>query len=131
MNRRSAASRMRSRVSPERASAIILSYDSYVRLNHRENKNALQAFLTGSPEQLLHGPPPNEIDDLLRRNRAAEQVALPHIAANVLQVLQLFLGLDTFRHHLEAEAVRQADGRIADDRSISALTDLLDKGTVE
>ena len=41
------------------------------------------------------------------------------------------LGFDAFRNHCLAQAMGQADGRVADDRTIGVVTDLADEGAVE
>lgn len=43
----------------------------------------------------------------------------------------MLVGLDAFRHHLLAQAVGEADGRPADDRTIGVIADLADEGAVE
>jgi hypothetical protein len=60
-----------------------------------------------------HQQPPYDADQLRLWHRLAEQIALPDVAADPLQLVTLVRRLDPFSHGLQPEAPRQLDDGFA------------------
>src|SRR5262245_14593159 len=54
-----------------------------------------------------------QVEEVVARHRAREDVALPEVAAHALQRLHLQHGLDAFSDRLAAELVRERDDGLA------------------
>src|SRR6202040_869465 len=63
--------------------------------------------------RLLHQAPAHGPDQLALRHRFAEQVALPDMAADGLQLVALVRRLDAFGHGLEPEPLAELDDGLA------------------
>jgi len=67
----------------------------------------------------------------LGRHWSTQQVALHRVTTELLQQGQLCVGLDTFGHHPDAEAVRQRDGGLDDGGVVLVETETVGEGAVD
>ena len=72
-----------------------------------------------------------ECADLLVRHRGRPEVALSELAAQIVQALELVLGLDPFGEHRHAEFVAERDDRLEQCIVARALDGRADEGLVD